>query len=91
MNKFENIATNEETTILQRQIDTLNGYDAALELWLWDGIQGQSVIFLAKDVEKLTDEELTNMIKTHYKTDDVTLSRNEKEYVFLNLNFVITK
>lgn len=91
MNKFENISTDDETTILQRQIDTFNGYDAAFEMWLWDGIQGQSVIFLANDVEKLTDEELTDMIKTHYKIDDVTLSRSEKDYVFLNFNFVETK
>ncbi len=91
MKKFKNLGTDEDTTILQRQYDSFNGIDAAMELWLWDGFEGQSIIFCTKDVENLTDEELTNMIKTHYKTDSVTLSRVNPEYVFLNFNFVETK
>lgn len=31
------------------------------------------------------------MIKGHYNTESVTLSRADPEYVFLNFNFVITK
>jgi hypothetical protein len=91
MNKFENVGEDDDTTILMRQTETFFGYDVMMECWLWDGFQGQSVIFCTKDVENLTDEELTNMIKTHYKTDEITLSRVNPEYVFLNFNFIATK
>ncbi|MEG2079183.1 hypothetical protein [Chryseobacterium sp.] len=89
--KFQNLTTDEETKILFRQQTIFNGYDAMMESWIWDGIEGQSVIFYSNDVKNLTDEELMNLIKEHYKNETFTISRNNADYVFLNFNFMITK
>ena len=91
MDKFENLKTESDTILLMRELNTFHGFDIMMELWIYEGIEAQSVIFYKKDVKSLTDEELKNMIKEHYKTESVTISRMDSDYVFLNFNFVITK
>lgn len=89
--KFNNLNVDKETQILLRQQTIFKGYDVMMESWIWDGIQGQSVIFDINDVENLTDDELLNLIKEHYKTETVTISRANADFVFLNFNFMVTK
>lgn len=89
--KFNNLKIDKETQILLRQQTIFKGYDVMMECWIWDGIQGQSVIFDINDVENLTDDELLNLIKEHYKTETVTISRAHPDFVFLNFNFMVTK
>lgn len=89
--KFNNLTVDKGTEILLRQQTIFNGYDIMMESWIWDEIQGQSVIFHRIDIEHLTDDELINMIKEHYNTEAITISRSNAEYVFLNFNFTETK
>ena len=91
MNKFENLKTEPDTILLSRQSNVFHGFNVMMEVWIYEGIQAQSVIFYKKDIEDLTDEELKNMIIEHFKTESITLSRVNPDYVFLNFNFVITK
>lgn len=91
MNKFDNLKTESDTILLLREPSTFHGFDVKMEVWIYEGIQAQSVIFYKKEVENVTDEDFKNMIKEHYKTESVTLSRTDSEYVILNFDFVITK
>lgn len=88
--KFSNLKADADTQILLRHQTSLKGYDVMIESWVWDGIAGQSVIFYNRDVENFSDDELINLIKEHYKTVTVTISRASTDYVFLNFNFMVT-
>ena len=91
MGKFGNLKTEADTILLLREPTIFQGFDVMMELWIYERIQAQSVIFYKKDVENLTDEDLKNIIIDHYETESVTLSRADSDYVFLNFNFVISK
>ena len=65
------------------------GTKALMELWYWDGIQGSSVVFLEKDVEHLSDEELVAKASedlSALKEGQHTIKR-VKDYVYINFNF----
>jgi hypothetical protein len=81
----------EDTTIQMEHIVDLPilGTKALMELWSWDGIQGSSVIFLEKDVEHLSDEELIAKASedlSALKEGEYTIKR-VKDYVYINFNF----
>lgn len=74
--------TESDNILLLREPNTFHGFHVMMEVWIYEEIQAQTVIFYKKDVENLTDENLKNMIKKHCKNESVTLSRTDSEYVF---------
>jgi len=61
-----------------------------LELWKWEGIIGQSAVFLSDDVEQWTDERLIAFVAkgVHADIEPVTLKRR-RDFTFVNYGFEV--
>ena len=62
-------------------------YEAMLDIWNWEGIQGRSFIFDLKDIKPLSDETLISLIRDT-QGDELTQSpptvKRSKDHVFIN-------
>lgn len=79
----------EDTRILDEEYRNHNGYDLLMEQWVWDGIKGNSIIFLTRQVGGLSDftlEDLVREIADLDPFDHVTLKR-EKGFTYVNYGF----
>ena len=82
--KFDEIPIEEDTRIISREQVKIGEYDAVHEKWFWDGIYGDSYIFLSEDVKDLSEEEilaLANKVNATFKRLD--------RYTFVNFNFEV--
>jgi len=61
-NKFKNVPVEWDTKILFQQEIKLEDKDVIYQIWDWDGIKANSIIFISKDFDHQTDEELKNII-----------------------------
>ena len=89
-NKFAAVPIENGTNILFELNATLDDYDVLYQLWSWDGVTAESFIFLSSDIADLTDEEVKTLAKSSpmIKADsDLTMSRHEDGYTFVNFNF----
>lgn len=83
--KFENVPVEADTRILFRDNNVKVGERTArYEMWSWDGIHGESLIFSADNVLGLTDEDFKGML-----TDGNLLKKNftvtrKTDLVFVN-------
>lgn len=90
--EFRNVSLEEDTKLNSLDMKTIGGFRCRYERWSWDGAQGESLIFLVKDVAHLSDDELAAIIiadpQSLVMTDAYTLKRNEESgFVFFNYNF----
>lgn len=86
---LQEIAIDPETTFKQRNQIHLAGLACVHEVWFWEGIDGETLIFKTEDVEDLAEPELLRVAKeypgfAHFA--DYTLKRGE-QFTFLNFNF----
>ena len=64
----------------------LGGISAKYEMWSWDGIYGESIIFQSSDVTGISDEDILKMIRAkwpHLSDTGINVVRKE-ELVFVN-------
>lgn len=86
---FSNIPIEEDTKILKRQEVNVSGKPALYEKWFWDGIYAESLIFIAKDIENMSDSELEGLVRQFTSVNEdggFTISR-KVDFVFVNFNF----
>jgi len=62
-NKFKDVPVDEDTRIQFRNEAKLGNYDVLYEIWSWEGISAESIIFASDDVSDLTDEELEQEVR----------------------------
>ncbi len=90
--KFENIPLDEDTQILLSSQMKFGEIDCVFQVWVYDSIQGNSLIFYAEDLQNKSDEELKNMILTESeivsnKSQKLTVSKNKEKHPFVFVNF----
>ncbi len=88
--KFKNVPIEEDTKLLFSNEFKFDGRDVLYQMWSWDGIQGESLIFLTEDVKDLTEDQIKEMVKESplvKKKDSITYSQGDSGYTFLNFNF----
>lgn len=88
--KFAGVPVEEDTRILKQRELTLGGIDALYQKWAWDGIVGESLIFVAADVEGMTSDDITSLITKNSEIatgESVTFKVDESGYAFLNYGF----
>jgi hypothetical protein len=86
---FSYLRSDGESVIQFRCINRVGDYHTAHDHWEWDGIEGESYIFLTKEVESLTDQDLALLIKSHLNIMDIgsfTIKRGDV-FTFFNFNF----
>ena len=92
MKKFDNVPVEKDTRILFRKVRKLGEYDVLYEIWSWDGINAESIIFADDDVTGLEDSEIEEIVKKskfYKKGSGITLKRAESGYTFVNFNFEV--
>jgi len=88
--KFKNVPVEEDTRILFRNEAKLGDYDVLSEMWSWEGISAESIIFASDDISALTDEELEQEVRKSTllkKESAVTIKRLDSGFTFVNFNF----
>ncbi|QIW10576.1 hypothetical protein FIP56_07630 [Francisella sp. LA112445] len=92
VDKFENVPVDDETVILSSNQVTIDKYDVLYQLLERDYILAESMIFVSEDVDKLTDDELKQLVinAVSVSKSEMTLTRNRNEhgFTFVNFNFV---
>ena len=79
----------QDTRVLGEEYRRHDGYDLLMERWVWDGIKGNSIIFLTRQVGGLSDftlEDLAREIAGLEPFDRVTLKR-EEGFTYVNYGF----
>ncbi len=89
---FENIPLDDDTQILLSSQMKFGELDCVFQIWTYDAIQGNSLIFYADDLQDKSDEELKTMILTESeivsnKSQKLTISKNNDEHPFVFVNF----
>jgi len=88
--KFKNVPVEEDTRVLFRNEAKFGKYDILYEMWSWEGISAESIIFVSDDISDLTDEELEQEIRKSplvKKESAVTIKRLDVGFTFVNFNF----
>lgn len=91
ISKFEQVPNDLDTTILLSTEVKFGEINCMFQAWVWDRIQGNSLIFLASDLGNRTDDDLKNWITSEseivQKKSSMNISRNTKEYIVVNFDF----
>ncbi len=88
--KFDNVPVEEDTIILFRQEAQFGTYEVLYEMWSWEGISAESIIFASDDISDLTDEELEQEVRQSplvKKESALTIKRLDSGFTFVNFNF----
>ena len=91
MQKRDKNADDPDTEILVRIDINIENLHAAYEIWHWDGIVGESLIFDSNDVTGLSEKELIRLLcknKLIEITSDYTIKTTEDGLLFISFNFV---
>ena len=91
MKKFSKIIPEVDTKIISVDYINLNGFDSRHEVWSWDGIMGESLIFCKKDFKNPEIEVLSiveNYIKEKFNEKKHTIKIKD-DFVFFNYNFEV--
>ena len=89
--KFKNVPIDPDTDILFYKITKIDKYDVLYQIWNWDGIRSESVIFEDDDVKGLSEDEIKEIVKSSSLLKDkesrITFSQSGSGYTFVNFNF----
>lgn len=88
--KFKDVPVEHDTTIISQQEIKLGEYTVLHQVWFWEGITAESIIFANEDVIDLSDQEIEKKVKTSpfFKPDSsITMTRNRSGFTFVNFNF----
>ena len=88
--KFKNVPTDDETTILFESTMKFGDLDILYQKWHWDNIYAQSIVFVEEDIKTMTDDELKEYVKESDIIKDknkITMSRDKDGFTFINFNF----
>ena len=88
--KFKNVPVDKDTRILFRQEAKLGEYEVLYEMWSWEGISAESIIFKNNYISELTDEDLELEVRKSplVKSESaITIKRLPAGYIFVNFNF----
>lgn len=55
---FNTRSIDEDTRILSTEYLNQDGYDLLIEIWLFDGIKGQSLIFVSPQIATLSEDDI---------------------------------
>jgi len=90
LSDFKSVPVEDDTTVLFQREVVLGEFQVLYQKWVWDGIKGESLIFLGCDVRALSDEQLISEVRSSPLVDDqskVTMKRSDSDYIFVNFNF----
>lgn len=91
-NKFKDVKFEPDTKLLFFDYLIIDGLDCKYEIWSWDGIQGESLIFLKEDLKNFEKSFFETIVKKLKKENnlklDITL-KSSNQYFYVNFGFKI--
>lgn len=88
--KFNDVPTDDQTTIVFSQERKVGEIDVLFEIWIYERvIKARSLIFRKEDIQHLQNEDLIKMITEEMNYFDVKLSEVNETYVFANFGYQI--
>ncbi|GAA0792373.1 hypothetical protein [Marinobacterium sediminicola] len=90
MEAFSNVPVDPDTRILASHLLDVQGHQALLQLWSWEGLCAMSLIFHEDETASLSDEALRKLAIVSgipKEGTSFTISRNKQGYAFVNFNF----
>ena len=88
--KFEQVPVDEGTKIIYQHEARLGDYDVLHQMWSWDGVTAESLIFASDDISALKDDELEREVRklpVLKEDSSITLTRTTSGFTFVNFNF----
>ena len=78
-----------DTTILFEQQGVFDDIPACYQSWYWDGVSGESIIFLKKDLKQHKIKNLIQKVKASHlvQNPDQVTKKQKSDYLFINFNF----
>jgi len=78
-----------DTTILFEQQGVFDDIPACYQSWHWDGVSGESIIFLKKDLKQHKIKNLIQKVKASHlvQNPDQVTKKQKSDYLFINFNF----
>lgn len=86
---FDSVSVDADTQITHQNECLVGTCPALFQAWRWDGVAGESLIFLESDIGHLDEDELKSLARQSGRitSNTVTISRNRKGFGFVNFNF----
>jgi hypothetical protein len=84
------VPVEEDTRIRGRTIITVGGREALYERWSWDGVLGETIVFVSQEVIALSDKELEEVVRQSPLVEadsQITIKRADSGFTFVNFNF----
>ena len=97
MKKFENLPQDADTQILLSFETKIGETDCVFQSWIFDSIQGNSLIFHAEELEHLNDEKLKSWINAESEivqnksSMNVSRHSDRHNFVFVNFDFEVLR
>ena len=90
--KFQHVPVEKGTRIHFEKEIKIADMDALHQVWSWDGVHAESIIFCNEDVQHHSDDEVRDIVVGHFKekiqkNTKMTLSRSDSGFTFVNFNF----
>jgi hypothetical protein len=85
--KFKSRPTDSNTDVMEHKV-YFGDIPAIMELWIWDGFSGSSVIFHKEDIKKTSDKDLIEIVFEHIKQpiDPKCQVKVSDEFIFVTFN-----
>ena len=91
LKRLLNRPVEKDTRILMEDLVDFGEFQGLMELWVWDGITGSTIILLEYDVSRFSNEDLLGLLFDRMKQPkdpQTTLSRTG-EFVYVNYGFKV--
>lgn len=88
--KFSEVPKDSDTKITEQNEVLIGQLEALHQKWCWDGVKGESLIFVSEDVTEYNEDELiakcrkTGLMRFDSST---TFKQTESGFTFVNFNF----
>lgn len=87
---FDQVPVEADTTIHDRQHLIVEGLDVQWERWSWDGVAGETAVFIEDQLGNTGDKALKDLVRNRDQlaaSGPITVSRESNGYTFVNFNF----
>lgn len=88
--RFEKVPEDPETEVHKSKQVEIDGYTALHQRWAWQGISGESLIFVHDDVAGLSNVRLKKLVQSSpfvKGEGPVMLQHSGEGYIFVNFNY----
>ena len=91
MKKFDSVKIEKDTRVFSTRYIKVKNYDCRREVWGWDGIKAQSLIFCKSDFKEPIEDNILSICE-EYIGEEFDGSKHtfkpSRDYVFFNYNFI---